>query len=73
MIPYSHVYMYALAMMPLIVRLDEQALVTQVWFADDATANCKINKIREWWNILNNIGPGYGYYHRLKIMADSRR
>ena len=54
--------MYALAMMPLIFRLDEQALVTQVWFADDATANGKIKKIREWWNLLNDIGPGYGYY-----------
>ena len=54
--------MYALAMMPLIFRLDEQALVTQVWFADDATANGKIKKIREWWNLLNDISPGYGYY-----------
>ena len=54
--------MYALALMPMILCLDEKALVTQVWYADDATANGKIKKIKEWWDCLSDIGPKFGYH-----------
>ena len=52
--------MYAVATLPLIKRLPES--VTQVWYADDAAALGHTADLREWWDELSRLGPGYGYY-----------
>ena len=55
--------MYALAITPLIRRLNElQEDVSQVWFADDATAAASCHNLRSWWDQLSAIGPQYGYH-----------
>ena len=51
--------MYAIATVPLINRLQQQ--VTQVWFADDATAGGKLLALRDWWDQLVECGHDYGY------------
>ena len=55
--------MYALATIPLIKklrhRLDD---VSQVWYADDASAAGKIDRLREWWSLLVTEGPKFGYF-----------
>ena len=51
--------MYALATVPLILSPDS---VTQVWYADDATALGTVSDLRTWWDAIFEIGPGYGYY-----------
>ena len=52
--------MYALATLPLINRLPVS--VTQVWYADDATALGSISDLRNWWDNLTNLGPSFGYF-----------
>ena len=53
-------HMYALATIPLIKKLEGNS--KQVWFADDVAAVGKITDLREWWDILDVFGPGYGYF-----------
>ena len=52
--------MYALATIPLITRLNSNAL--QIWYADDAAAVGKISSQHECWNKLSSLGPSYGYF-----------
>ena len=53
--------MYAIAIMPLIRKLDAFSSVTQVWFADDATAGGKLEKA--WWEmLLDGTRPDFGYH-----------
>lgn len=54
--------MYALALLPLIKQVNPDLAVTQVWFADDATAAGSISKLRAWWNALVTFGPDFGYH-----------
>ena len=56
--------MYALATLPLSERLPNA--VTQVWYADDACACGSIAQLRQWWECLHEIGPGYGYFVNAK-------
>ena len=56
--------MYALAILPLSERLP--SAVTQVWYADDACACGSIAQLRQWWECLSEIGPGYGYFVNAK-------
>lgn len=44
--------MYDLAIMSLILHLDKEALVSQVWYVDDAAASDIINKTRKWLDLL---------------------
>ena len=42
--------MYAVATIPLIKKLNYRlGDVSQVWYADDASATGKIDRLREWW------------------------
>ena len=48
--------MYALATLPLIKRLNTD--VSQVWYADDATAVGKLAALCRWWDEISRIGLG---------------
>jgi len=50
--------MYALAVTPLIRQPD----ISQVWYADDATAAGKLRSLFEWWKQILHQGPCYGYF-----------
>ena len=56
--------MYGLALLPLIRKLDLGTSVdwVQSWYADDGQAVGKLHKLREWWDMLVEEGPKYGYY-----------
>ena len=55
--------MYALATIPLIKKLRQNWNdVSQVWYADDASAAGKILSLRSWWSQLASLGPKYGYF-----------
>ena len=55
--------MYALAMKPLIDRLQSHCpTVKQVWYADDATGVASCNDLRAWWDSLLEHGKGFGYH-----------
>ena len=53
--------MYAIAVNPLIRQLKSDT-TKQIWFADDATAGGKLTDLRNWWDILTNVDPDYGYF-----------
>ena len=52
--------MYAVATIPLIRRISNS--VTQVWYADDAAALGSVTELRNWWDNLVKLGPGFGYF-----------
>ena len=52
--------MYALGILPLIKQIDH--ITRQVWFADDASAGGKLAQLRERWDLVVALGPGYGYF-----------
>ena len=51
--------MYSIATVPLIKCLQQH--VTQVWFADDATAGGKLLDLHNWWDQLVECGQDYSY------------
>ena len=50
---------YAIGTKPLIERL--MGIANQVWYADDSAAGAKLEKLKDWWDQLNHLGPLYGY------------
>ena len=55
--------LYALATLPLINRAKLSAgSATQCWFADDAGAGGKLQDLFNWWCVLAEKGPLYGYF-----------
>ena len=54
-------HMYAIGMMPLI-RLAGGTGALQQWYADDASAIGRLDRLREWWGVLEEFGPRYGYF-----------
>ena len=51
--------MYAMTTLPLIRRLPNT--VTQIWYADDASATGLVTDLRKWWGDLASVGPCFGY------------
>ena len=55
--------LYAVATVPLIQRLQESHdQVRQAWYADDDAAGGSITCLADYWDDIQRIGPGYGYY-----------
>ena len=54
--------MYSLGVTPLITHTSQVNSTRQVWYADDSTACGSIKDIRDWWTVLVDTGPQYGYY-----------
>ena len=52
--------MYALALVPLVKHI--QQACKQVWYADDATGCDKLTKMKQWFDVLCEVGPRYGYF-----------
>ena len=58
---------YALAIMPLLSMINLNCdgmrnIVNQVAFADDMTGIGDVNRLKEWWLKVIDIGPKFGYY-----------
>ena len=53
---------YALALLPLIEKVNPDLAVVQTWYADDATAAERIKKLHDWWKALVTFGPNFGYH-----------
>ena len=54
--------LYALSVQPLITSLGVASSTKQCWFADDACGAGSILEIKKWWDALNTLGPGFGYF-----------
>ena len=54
---------YAIAVTPLINHLRQsQPDVSQVWYADDATAAGQLEPLLQWWKLVSSTCPHYGYF-----------
>lgn len=54
--------MYAIALLPLIEKVNQDTSITQAWYADDATATGSLTALRRWWDALISHGPAFGYF-----------
>eukprot|EP01024_Parvocaulis_polyphysoides_P048301 TRINITY_DN4596_c0_g1_i1.p2 TRINITY_DN4596_c0_g1~~TRINITY_DN4596_c0_g1_i1.p2 ORF type:complete len:250 (+),score=24.52 TRINITY_DN4596_c0_g1_i1:347-1096(+) len=52
---------YGVSSLPLVRKLRRPLRQTQVWYADDAGAHSRINKLHEWFSAIARIGPKFGY------------
>ena len=52
--------LYTIAMISLIRHLNND--VTQVWYADDACACGRLASLRQWWDQLCELEPGFDYF-----------
>ena len=54
--------LYAAGTLPLIQSLKNPSNWIQVWYADDASACGELSSIRQWFDLLLQRGPAYGYF-----------
>ena len=54
--------LYALSVQPLITSLQAASSTKQCWFADDACGAGSVLEIKKWWDVLNSLGPVFGYF-----------
>ena len=67
---------YTVGAKPLISSLAEavdKEKCKQAWYADDSSAVGKLSEVKKWWNIINNLGPKFGYFPKASklILIDS--
>ena len=55
-------YIYVLALLPLVNKLEERTVGNQVWYAEDSGIAGNWTNIQKWLDQLCTIGPGYGYF-----------
>ena len=55
-------FIYAIGSLPLISRLRSPDKWVQTWYADDASACGPIQSLREWFLLLKEHGPSFGYF-----------
>ncbi len=53
---------YSIGIFPIISKLSMAGIenLRQSWFADDAAGAGKLIGIKQWWDMLLNIGPKFG-------------
>ena len=67
-------FLYAVGTLPLISSLKRPSLWTQMWYADNASACGRLVHIRQWFNLLLQRGPSFGYYpnpRKCSLVVDS--
>ena len=52
--------MYALILMPLLHQISGHC--NQAWYADDGTGADTLDRLRNWWDALIELGPSFGYF-----------
>ena len=55
-------FLYAAGTLPLIQSLQNPSDWIQVWYANDASACGELSSIRQWFDLLLQRGPAYGYF-----------
>ena len=56
------IFLYAVGTLPLIQSLKNPSAWTQVWYTDDALACGELTSIQDWFDLLLQRGPSYGYF-----------
>ena len=55
-------FLYSLALLPLVKKLEERTTGVQVWYADDSGITDSLPNIQNWLDKLCSLGPGFGYF-----------
>jgi len=53
--------MYVMTVVPLVCH-NKVPDISQVWFADDASAVSSLSSLLSWWQYLSSFSPAYGYF-----------
>ena len=53
---------YAIALLPVVRSLRSHDKWMQSWYADDSACVGRLSNIKEWFELLSERGPRYGYY-----------
>ena len=59
-------YAYALALLPLVKKLEERTAGVQVWYADNSGIADSLPNIQKWLDNLCSVGLIYGYFPKPK-------
>ena len=59
------IFMYAAGILPLVLSLKNPSWWTQLWYADNASAAGILDDLYEWFTLLRDQGPAYGYFPAL--------
>ena len=54
--------LFAIGTLPILRKLEQLQMVSQVWLADDATAVGRLEDLYEWWSNIISEGIKYGYH-----------
>ena len=54
--------LYALAISPLVSRLTDLSAAKHIWYADDSGTVGALEALHQWWGVLIQEGPAYGYF-----------
>ena len=67
-------FLYAVGTLPVIGSLKRPSLWTQMWYADDTSACGKLVHIQQWFDLLLQRYPNFGYYpnpRKSSLVVDS--
>ena len=54
--------LYAIAVLPLIQSLSDNTWWTQNWYADDSSCVATLRNLKDWFSLLSERGPEFGYF-----------
>ena len=55
-------FVYALALLPLVRKLEDVSTVPQLWYADDSAKASSLLHLQKWLDKVCELGPGFGYF-----------
>ena len=55
-------FVYALALLPLVRKLEDTTTGPQLWYADDSAKASSILHLQNWLDKICELGPGFGYF-----------
>ena len=59
-------FVYALALLPLVRKLKDFTTGPQLWYADNLAKASNLQDIQKWLDKVCKIGPGFGYFPELE-------
>ena len=55
-------FVYALALLPSVRKLEDFTIGPHLWYADDLAKASNLQDIQKWLDKVYKIGPGFGYF-----------
>ena len=59
-------FVYALALLPLVKKLEDITTGPQIWYVDDSAKASNLQNIQTWLDNICKLGPRFGYFPELE-------